>query len=73
MRLVASILGLAVAAWGGVLAYRAFFLEPGATTVVNTSTGAVHEYPNLPSVILGLLMLVGGACIAFFAARRKPM
>jgi hypothetical protein len=73
MRIVALILGLAVAAWGGVLAYRAFFLEPSATAIINTSTGAMHEYPNMLRVTLGLMMLVGGACISFFAARRKPM
>jgi hypothetical protein len=73
MRIVAFILGLAVAAWGGVLAYRALFLEPSTTAIINTSTGAMHEYPNLLRATLGLIMLVGGACIAFFAARRKPM
>lgn len=72
MRLVALILGLAVAAWGGVIAYRAFFLEPSGTAVINTGTGAVHEFPNMLRAALGLTMLIGGACIAFFAARRKP-
>ena len=73
LRLVALILGLAIAAWGGVIAYRALFLEPGATAVINTGTGAIREYPNMLRTTLGLLMLVGGTCIAFFASRRKPM
>jgi hypothetical protein len=73
MRIVAFILGIAFAAWGGVIAYRAFFLEPGATAVINTGTGAIHEYPNLLRATSGLLMLVIGLCIAFFAARRKPI
>jgi hypothetical protein len=73
MRIVALILGLAVAAWGGVIAYRALFLEPSATAVINTTTGAVHEYPNLLRVISGLILLAIGACLAYFAARRKPM
>ena len=73
MRVVALMLGLVIAAWGGVIAYRAFFLEPSATAVINTSTGAIHEYPNMLRATLGLIMLVGGICIAFFAARRKPM
>jgi hypothetical protein len=73
MKIVALILGLALAALGGVIAYRAFFLEPGATAVINTSTGAIHEYPNLLRATGGLLMLVVGACIAFFAARRKSI
>jgi hypothetical protein len=73
MKTVALILGLAVAAWGGVITYRALFLEPGATAIINTGTGAVHEYPNLSRVVIGLLMLIVGICLAFYAARRKPM
>ena len=73
MRIVVLILGLAVAAWGGVIAYRALFLEPAATAVINTTTGAVHEYPNMLRAALGLLLLIGGASTAFFSARRKPM
>jgi hypothetical protein len=73
MRVAALILGLVIAAWGGVIVYRALFLDPGTTTVLNTSTGALHEYPDLLRATLGLLMLGGGACMAFFAARRKPM
>ena len=72
LRVVALILGLVIAACGGVIAYRAFFLEPSATAVINTSTGAVHEYPNTLRATLGLIMLFGGICVAFFAARRKP-
>ena len=73
LRIIILILGLAVAAWGGVLAYRAFFLEPSATTLINTQTGTVSDHPNMLCVTVGLMMLIGGACIAFFAARRKPM
>jgi hypothetical protein len=73
LRVVALILGLVIAAWGGVIAYRAFFLESSATAVINTSTGAIHEYPNMLRATLGLIMLVGGICTAFFATRRKPM
>jgi hypothetical protein len=73
MKIVALILGLAVAAWGGVIMYRALFLEPGATAIINTGTGAIHEYPNLSRVIAGLIMFVIGSCVAFYAARRKPM
>jgi hypothetical protein len=73
MRPVALILGIVFAAWGGVIAYRAFFTEPAATAVLDTATGAVSQYPDLLRVSLGILMLAGGGCIAFFAARRKPM
>ncbi len=73
MRIVALIFGMVIAAWGGVIAYRAFFLEPDAAVVINTASGAVREYPNLLRASLGIMMLVGGACVAFFAGRRKPM
>jgi hypothetical protein len=73
MKIVALIFGLTVAAWGGVIMYRALFLEPGATAIINTGTGAVHEYPNLLRVSTGVIMLVIGVCLAFYAARRKPM
>ncbi|MDT5123688.1 MAG: hypothetical protein QOC96_3170 [Acidobacteriota bacterium] len=73
LRIATLIFGLAVAAWGGVIAYRALFLDPSATAIVNTGTGTVHEYPNMVRVASGLIMLLAGACVAFFAARRKPM
>jgi hypothetical protein len=73
LRVIALILGLAIAVWGGVIAYRAFFLEPGATAVINTSTGAIHQYPNMLRITLGLIMLGGGTCTAFYAVRRKRM
>ncbi len=73
LRICTLVLGLAVAAWGGVIAYRAFFVEPSATAVLDTDTGAVREYPDLLRGTAGLIMLAGGACTAFFASRRKPM
>jgi hypothetical protein len=71
-RIIALIVGLAIAAWGGVIIYRAIFIEPGITAVTE-STGAVHQYPNLLRLASGIIMLICGACAAFFAARRKPM
>ncbi|HEX8847444.1 MAG TPA: hypothetical protein VF791_22565 [Pyrinomonadaceae bacterium] len=71
-RIFALIIGLAIAAWGGVIAYRALFVEPGMTAI-NESTGALHQYPNLLRLASGLIMLACGMCAAFFAARRKPM
>ena len=73
LKIVALILGLVIAAWGGVIAYRALFLEPTTTAVVNTGTGEVHEYPSMIHVATGLVMLAGGAAISFFAARHKPL
>jgi hypothetical protein len=70
LRAVAIICGIVLAAVGGVLAYRAFFLEP-STAVVISSEG-VRELPNTFRVIEGIVLLIVGAVIAFAAAVRKP-
>ena len=72
-RVIAFIVGLAIAAWGGVMVYRALFIDPSATAVINEGTGAIHQYPNLLRVASGLIILACGACAAFFAVRRRPM
>jgi hypothetical protein len=69
MRIVIFIIGVLVAALGGVMAYRALFLEPD-TTIVITNTN-VHQYPNTLRVTGGLLLLIIGAGIAFLGARRR--
>ncbi|HEX8140662.1 MAG TPA: hypothetical protein VF544_24050 [Pyrinomonadaceae bacterium] len=70
-RVVGFIVGVAVAAAGGVIAYRALFLEPSATVVVTDSE--IRELPNTTRLLWGLLMLVAGMALAFYAARRKPL
>ncbi|HEX8649470.1 MAG TPA: hypothetical protein VF708_01415 [Pyrinomonadaceae bacterium] len=69
MRIIALIVGLAVATIGGVIAYRALFLE-ASTAVVITET-SVRELPNTWRVAGGILLLIIGACLAFLAARRR--
>jgi hypothetical protein len=69
LRIVAIILGIVLAAIGGVIAYRAYFLEPSAAVVIS-NTG-VRELPDTFRIIEGLVLLVIGAVMAFFAARRK--
>jgi hypothetical protein len=66
---VAIIFGVVIAAVGGVIAYRAYFLDPAAAVVISES--GVRELPDTFRVITGLVMLVIGAVIAFTAARRK--
>ena len=70
MRLVALIFGIIIAAAGGVLAYRALFLEPSAAVVI-TDAGSVHELKDWWQASVGILMLLIGAAIAFAAARRR--
>jgi hypothetical protein len=69
MRIFVFIIGVLLAALGGVTAYRALFLEPD-TTIVITNTD-VHQYPNTWRVAGGLLLLLIGAGVAFFGARRR--
>jgi len=69
MKAALIIVGLLLAAIGGVIAYRALYLEP-ASAVVITNT-EVREVPNTMRILGGAALLVGGATIAFLAARRK--
>ena len=58
-----------MAAVGGVIAYRALFLEPSAAVVITNTK--IRELPNYTRVIGGIALLVAGAAIAFFTALRK--
>ena len=69
MRVILIIFGIVLAASGGVLAYRSYFVEP-STTVVITDT-AVRELPNMTRVAAGLLLLLAGTALALFAALRR--
>jgi hypothetical protein len=71
VRIIGLITGIAIAATGGVIAYRALFLEPSAAVVVTNTE--VREVPDTLRVVGGIMMLVAGMALAFFAARRKPM
>jgi len=73
LRGIAIVVGIVLAALGGVIAYRAFFLEPTAAVII--SEKGVRELPDTARVVGGLLLLIGGAALAFFAGlklqRRK--
>lgn len=49
--------------------YRAQYLEPTAAVVITNTE--IREVPNTMKVIGGAAMFVGGATLAFLAARRK--
>ena len=68
MKVIFVIVGLAIAAAGGVIAYRALFLEPSSAVLVTETQ--VRELPNTLRVAGGIAMLVVGASLAFFGARR---
>ena len=69
MRTVAFIIGLGLAVLGGVIAYRALFVEPSAGVVVTDAS--IREIPNTLRVAGGIVLLVVGACLAFLSARRR--
>lgn len=69
LRAIAIILGIVLAAVGGVIAYRAYFLEPAAAVII--SERGVRELPDTYRTIEGILLLILGAAMAFFAARRR--
>ena len=69
MRIVLIIFGVVLAAAGGVLAYRSYFVEPHTAIVITDTT--VREVPNMTRVFGGLLLLLAGAVLALFAALRR--
>jgi len=69
VRVVALLLGLLVAAAGGVVAYRALFVEPHAAVVVTDRS--VREVPDVARAAGGLALLAAGAGAALFAALRR--
>ena len=69
LRPIAIIFGIVLAAVGGVIAYRAAFLEPRAVVVISNS--GVRELPDTFRLVGGTVLLIVGAAIAFTAARRK--
>ena len=70
LRIILMIFGIVFGAVGGVIAYRAYFLEPTAAIVI--SNEGVRELPNTFRIVGGLLLLLVGAGLAFTAGVRKP-
>ena len=69
MKTLLLIIGIVVATAGGVITYRALYVEPKSAVVI-TETG-VRQIPNQARVIGGALLFVGGTALALFAATRK--
>ena len=69
LRALAIIFGIVLAAVGGVIAYRAYFVDPAAAVVI--SERGVRELPDTFRMIEGIAALFVGAAIAYAAARRK--
>ena len=69
MKAVLLIVGIVVAVAGGVITYRALYIEPTSAVVI-TETG-IRQIPNQARVVGGALLFVGGSALALYAATRK--
>ena len=69
VRILLIIFGIVIAAVGGVIAYRAYFLAPPEAIVISES--GIREVPDYFRVAGGLILLVVGAATAFTAGTRK--
>lgn len=69
MRYLIVAVGIVLAAVGGVIAYRAYFLEPSAAIVITSNE--VRELPNYTRIVGGCALLIVGALTAYFAGLRK--
>ncbi|HUS11151.1 MAG TPA: hypothetical protein VMZ30_11865 [Pyrinomonadaceae bacterium] len=70
LRWLIIIFGIVLGAVGGVIAYRAFFLEPSAAIVI--SNEGVREVQDTFKILGGIALLILGAAAAFTAAVRRP-
>ena len=71
MRALLVTTGIVLAAAGGAIAYRAAFGDTPSAFVVNEASGSVREVHNVWRIALGVLLLVAGAGLAFYAARAR--
>jgi hypothetical protein len=62
------ILGILIATAGGVVTYRALYIEPKSTVLITES--GIRQLPDQARVIGGALMFVGGSALALFAVAR---
>ncbi len=69
MKVLLLIVGIILATAGGVMTYRALYIEPKSAVVI-TDTG-IRQIPNQARVVGGALLFVGGSALALYAATRK--
>ena len=70
MRALMLIVGILVATAGGVITYRALYVEPKSAVVITETE--IRQIPNQARVVGGALMFVSGSALALYAATRKP-
>ena len=69
MKSLLLIVGILVATAGGVITYRALYVEPRSAVVITDS--GIRQIPDQARVVGGALLFVGGSALALFAATRK--
>jgi hypothetical protein len=63
------IAGIMLATFGGVITYRALYVEPKSAVIITQTD--IRQLPNYTRVVGGALLFVGGTALALFAALRK--
>lgn len=69
MKALLLIIGIMIATAGGVITYRALYVEPRSAVIITETS--VRQLPNYTRVIGGALLFVGGTALAFYVAVRK--
>ena len=69
MKALLLIVGIIVATIGGVITYRALYVDPKSAVVITDTD--IRELPNYTRVVGGALLFVGGTALALFTATRK--
>ena len=69
MKALLLIIGMVFATFGGVVTYRALYVEPKSAVIVTDTD--VRELPNYARVVGGALLFVGGTALALYGATRK--
>jgi hypothetical protein len=69
MKALLLIVGILLATAGGVITYRALYVEPKSAVVITETE--IRQLPNQAQVIGGAVLFVGGSALALYAATRK--
>ena len=69
MKALLLIVGILIATAGGVITYRALYVEPKSAVVITDSD--IRQIPDQARVVGGALLFVGGSALALFAATSK--
>ena len=69
MKALLLIVGIMLATVGGVITYRALYVEPTSAVIITDTD--IRQLPNYARVVGGALLFVGGTALALFAATRK--